>query len=324
MTAIEQRQLGQTDIHISPVAMGCWPIAGMTSVDVNDEDSAATLEAAVDAGINFFDTAYCYGADGESERMIGRVLANRRDQLVIATKGGIAWDAQGQRVQDASPATLRRQCEESLQRLGTDRVELLYLHGPDPDVPVTESAGELKRLCDEGKTRSVGVSNFNVEQLEAFHQVCPITAVQPHFNMLQREIEADILPWCQAHGASAIVYWPLMKGLLAGKLPRDHEFVPGDGRAKYPMFQGDEWQKNQDFVDVLRKLAIEIGRTVSDVVINWTILQPGITAALCGAKRAYQISESAAALTWELTPEQRQRIDQAISDRGPAKGRSAV
>ncbi|WP_417748196.1 aldo/keto reductase [Rosistilla oblonga] len=324
MSATELRPLGQTDIRVSPVAMGCWPIAGMTSLEVNDPDSLATLDAAFDAGINFFDTAYCYGAKGESERLIGRGLGNRRDQIVIATKGGIAWDADGQRVQDASPATLRRQCDESLQRLGTDRVELLYLHGPDPDVPVAESAGELKRLMDAGKTRSVGVSNFNVEQLEEFHAVCPISAVQPHFNMLQQEITHDILPWCEANGASAIIYWPLMKGLLAGKLSRDHQFAPGDGRAKYPMFQGEEWQKNQDFVDALRQLAIEIGRTVSDVVINWTIHHPGITAALCGAKRPYQISETAAALSWRLSADQRARIDQAIADRGPAAGRSAV
>ena len=324
MSATELRPLGQTDIRVSPVAMGCWPIAGMTSLEVNDPDSLATLDAAFDAGINFFDTAYCYGANGESERLIGRGLGNRRDQIMIATKGGIAWDADGQRVQDASPATLRRQCDESLQRLGTDRVELLYLHGPDPDVPVAESAGELKRLMDAGKTRSVGVSNFNVEQLEEFHAVCPISAVQPHFNMLQQEITHDILPWCEANGASAIIYWPLMKGLLAGKLSRDHQFAPGDGRAKYPMFQGEEWQKNQDFVDALRQLAIEIGRTVSDVVINWTIHHPGITAALCGAKRPYQISETAAALSWRLSADQRARIDQAIADRGPAAGRSAV
>ncbi|QDV12347.1 General stress protein 69 [Rosistilla oblonga] len=324
MSATELRPLGQTDIRVSPVAMGCWPIAGMTSLEVNDPDSLATLDAAFDAGINFFDTAYCYGANGESERLIGRGLGNRRDQIVIATKGGIAWDADGQRVQDASPATLRRQCDESLQRLGTDRVELLYLHGPDPDVPVAESAGELKRLMDAGKTRSVGVSNFNVEQLEEFHAVCPLSAVQPHFNMLQQEITHDILPWCEANGASAIIYWPLMKGLLAGKLSRDHQFAPGDGRAKYPMFQGEEWQKNQDFVDALRQLALEIGRTVSDVVINWTIHHPGITAALCGAKRPYQITETAAALSWRLSADQRARIDQAIADRGPAAGRSAV
>lgn len=309
---------------VSPVAMGCWPIAGMTSLNVNQNDSLATLKAAYDHGINFFDTAYCYGANGESERLIGRALGEYRDQIVIATKGGIAWDAQGVRYQDASPATLRRHCEESLDRLGTDRVDLLYLHGPDPKVPVEESAAELKRLMDEGKTRCVGVSNFNVQQLEAFHKVCPIAAVQPHYNMLQREIEQDLLPWCQRHQTSAMVYWPLMKGLLAGKLDRDHQFDAADGRAKYPMFQGEEYQKNQDFVDVLRRIAEGVQRTVADVVINWTIHQPGITAALCGAKRPYQIEESARAMQWKLSDAAMAQIEQAIIERGPAAGKSAV
>lgn len=157
----------------------------MTSLDVNDRDSLSTLEASLDAGINFLDTAYCYGANGESERLISQSLADRRDQVVIATKGGIHWDAAGERVVDGRPETLHRQCDESLQRLNTDHVELLYLHAPDPKVPLAESAGALRELLDAGKTRSVGVSNFSVEQLEQFHAVCPITALQPPYNMLQ-------------------------------------------------------------------------------------------------------------------------------------------
>lgn len=321
---MQRRKIGTTEIEITPVAMGCWPIAGMTSIDVNDRDSLATLSAAVDRGINFFDTAYCYGASGESERLISQALGDRRDEIVIATKGGIHWDENRVRKFDARPETLRRQCDESLQRLGTDRVDLLYLHAPDPEVPVTDSAGELKRLLDEGKTRSVGVSNFNVDQLEAFHNECTISAVQPHYNMLQREIEADILPWCRENQASAIIYWPLMKGLLAGRLARDHVFQPGDGRAKYPMFQGEEWQKNQDFIDSLRKIADELNKTVAQVVVNWTIQQSGITAALCGAKRSYQIEESAGAMTWDLSKADLQRINQAIADRGVPATQGAV
>jgi aryl-alcohol dehydrogenase-like predicted oxidoreductase len=169
---------------------------------------------------------------------------------------------------------------------------------------------------EEGKTRSVGVSNLRLEQLEEFHAVCPIAASQPPYNMLQRQIEKDTLPWCREHGVSVIVYWPLMKGLLAGKLARDHVFPPTDGRAKYPMFQGEEWQKNQDFVDRLREIAREIGKTVAQVVVNWTIHQPGITAALCGAKRVYQIEETVGALGWRLDPEQLKMIGEALNDRG--------
>ena len=202
---MKHRPIGQTDIRVSPVALGCWPIAGMTSLNVTDLDSAATIAACLDLDINFLDTAYCYGPDGESERMIAKVLGDRRDQFVIATKGGVHWDSNGQRVLDARPATLRRECEESLRRLNTDRVELLYLHAPDADTPVAESAGELARLLEEGKTRSVGASNLTVEQLDQFHSVCPLSAYQPPYNMLQRQIEADVLPWCQQRDVSVMV-----------------------------------------------------------------------------------------------------------------------
>jgi len=324
MTASELRPLGRSDIRVSPVALGCWPISGMTSLDVNEADSLATLLAALDAGINFLDTAYAYGAAGESERLIARALGRRRDQVVIATKGGIEWDAAGQRVIDGRPNTLRRQCEESLRRLATDHVELLYLHAPDPNTPLADSAGELGRLQAEGKTRLVGVSNFSLAQLQEFHAVCPLAAFQPPYNMLQRDIECDTLPWCREHGISVCIYWPLMKGLLAGKLPRGHVFQPGDGRAKYPMFQGDEWRKNQDFLDELLLLAAEIGKTVAQIVVNWTIQQPGITAALCGAKRPEQIAETAGAMGWQLSGEQLARIDAALSGRGKAVTKAAV
>jgi aryl-alcohol dehydrogenase-like predicted oxidoreductase len=321
---MQLRRLGNTDIQISPVAMGCWPIAGMTSIEVNDTDSLATLRAAFDAGITFFDTAYCYGADGESERLIARALGEKRDELVIASKGGVHWNADGSRGQDARPETLKRECERSLIRLRTDRVDVLYLHAPDPNVPVTESAGALRQLLEAGKTRAVGASNLSLDQLAAFQAVCPLAAVQPPYNMLQRQIEADILPWCQQHHVSAVVYWPLMKGLLAGRLPRDHVFAPGDGRAKYPMFQGNQWQRNQDFLDELSVIAKSIGRTVAQVVVNWTIRQPGITAALCGAKRAFQIQETAGAMGWQLDDELVARIDAALARRGVPIVRNAI
>jgi aryl-alcohol dehydrogenase-like predicted oxidoreductase len=320
---MELRQLGQTDIRITPIGMGCWPISGITSIDVNEADSLATLEAALDAGINFFDTAYCYGYDGESERMIGRTFAARRDEIVIATKGGIHWE-DGKQCRDGSPATLKRQCEESLRRLKTDRIDLLYLHAPDPNVPLAESAGALRELLDAGKTRSVGLSNASVEQLAEFAAVCPVAAYQPHYNMLQREIETSQLPWCRERGVSVVVYWPLMKGLLAGKLRRDHVFDPRDGRRKYPMFHGDEWLKNQDFLDKLRPIAAESGKSVAELVLNWTIHQPGITAALCGAKRPDQIRANAGGMGWRLSEAQMARIQQALGERGASVSRGAV
>jgi aryl-alcohol dehydrogenase-like predicted oxidoreductase len=317
-------RLGKTHIHVSSVALGTWPMAGMTSLEVNENDSLATITAALEAGINFFDTAYCYGANGESEKLLARALRHCRDEVVIATKGGIHWDTDGKQVSDARPATLRKECEESLRRLNTDWIDLLYLHSPDPQVPIMDSAGELKRLMDEGKTRSAGVSNVSLQQLREFNAVCPLEAYQPRYNMLQRDIEADTLPWCLANGVAVCVYWPLMKGLLTGKFSRDHRFDPRDGRQKYPMYQGEEWQKNQDFLDELRAIAAESGHTVTQLVVNWTIHQPGITSALCGAKRPDQIRETAAAMHWKLSAAQLTRIDQAIKRRGKIISRKPV
>jgi len=318
------RQIGSTDIQVSAVALGCWPIAGMTSPGVNDTDSLATIEACFDEGINFLDTAYSYGTQGESERLIARAVSTCRDKVVIATKGGLHWTDDRKMVKDGRPETLRRECEESLLRLGTDRVELLYLHAPDPEVPVAESAGELARLLEEGKTRSVGVSNVDLDQLEQFAAACPLSAYQPPYNMIQRDIEADVLPWCRENNVSVMVYWPLMKGLLAGKLRRAHKFAEGDSRNKYSQFKGEEWEKNQTLVDELREIAAQTGHTVAQLVVNWTIHQPGITAALCGAKRPDQLRDNAGALGWQLSTEQADAIAAALARRGKPAEMKAV
>lgn len=310
------RPLGRTGLNVSVVTLGCWPIAGLTSPGVTDENSIATIEACFELGINHLDTAHMYGRNGESERLIARALGRRRDEMVLATKGGLLWDASGTRRVDGRPAVLRRQCEESLARLQTDHVELYYLHAPDPTISIRESAGELRRLMEEGKTRAVGVSNVNLAQLQEFAAECPLAAFQPAYNMLQRQIEADTLPWCREHGVSVLVYWPLMKGLLAGKLQRTDTFDSRDSRRKYRMFQGEEWQKNHDLVDRLREIATASGRTVAQLVVAWTVAQPGITAALCGAKRPDQIAETAQAGEVELTEQERVAIDAALLARG--------
>ena len=319
-----RRRLGRTSIQVSPVSMGCWPITGMTSIHVTREQSLLTLQAAWDAGINFFDTAYMYGAHGESEQMIAEVLGPRREDIVIATKAGLEWDDTPQRIYDAKPETIKQRLEESLQRLNTDRVELFYLHAPDPTVPIEDTAGAFAELKQEGKILTAGASNVSYEQLVTFHAVCPVDAIQPPYNMLQRDIESRIVPWCVQRDVSVCVYWPLMKGLLAGKLPRDMKFDPRDGRAKYPMFQGEQWEKNQDLIDDLRPIAEQAGCTVAELVINWTIHQPGITVAIAGAKRPQQITETARAMRWELTAQQRQAIDAALARRGVAESRGAV
>jgi aryl-alcohol dehydrogenase-like predicted oxidoreductase len=264
-----------------------------------------------------------YGAEGESERLIAKALGDRRGEMIIGTKGGFHWGADGSQVHDASPAALRRECEESLRRLDTDRVELYYLHAPDKNVPLAESAGELKRLKDEGKALALGVSNVNLEQLEQFAAECPIAAFQPAYNMLQRDIESDTLPWCREHGVSVLVYWPLMKGLFAGKI-RLEKLHDRDNRRKYPQYQGEELLKNLELVEKLRSIAQDAGHTVVELAINWILRRPGITSAVCGAKRPEQIRENAGGSGWELSDEQLAAIEEALKQRGPAKVRSAV
>lgn len=318
------RDLGTSSIRVSSVALGCWPIAGVSSLDVNPQDSLATLQAALESGVNFFDTAYCYGRKGESETLIGKALGHRRDDLVLATKGGMHFGPEGDIRNDGSPETLKRECEESLRRLGTDRVDLYYLHAPDPDVPIEESAGAIRELVSAGKARAAGASNLTLQQYRDFHSTCPLAAIQPPYNMLMREIEDETVPWCTENGIGICVYWPLMKGLLAGKLPRDHHFDPRDGRAKYPMFQGEEYQRNIDLVDQLRKIAQRSGHTVAQLAVAWTLHQKGITAALCGAKRAWQIEETAVAMSWHLSGDILREVETALRHRGRAVTRSAV
>jgi aryl-alcohol dehydrogenase-like predicted oxidoreductase len=314
------RPLGRSGLQVSSVALGCWPMAGVTTIDVDDAASVATIHAAVEAGINFLDTAYCYGPRGESDRLIARALTERdlRDQVVIAAKGGIHYNVAGQQEQDARPETLRRECDESLRRLRTDRVELFYLHAPDPAVPVAESAGAIAELIAAGKCLAAGASNCSLAQTREFHSVCPLAAVQLPFNMLQRDIEQETIPWCREHGVAVAVYWPLMKGLLAGRMAVDAKLDERDSRRKYPMYQGEEWRKNQEFVDRLRAIADSASKTVAQVVVNWTIHRAGVTSALCGAKRPWQIEETAGAMGWKLDDGQLAAIDAAIHDRGEA------
>lgn len=309
--APQTRPLGQSKLQVTRVAMGCWPIAGITSLGTSKSSSLAALKAGWDAGINFFDTAHVYGYDGESETLVGEALRAERT-AVIATKGGRHW-RDGTQVPDARPETLRRELEESLERLGRSQVELYYLHSPDPQVPIAESAAAIEEFRQSGLIQAAGFSNGSLQQTIEFHRVCRLDAVQPRYNMLQREAERDLIPWCQSQGVAVVAYWPLMKGLLAGHLARDHKFDPRDSRLKYEIFQGDQWERNQDLLDELRLIAAELGRSVAQLVLNWTTQRAGVTVALAGAKRPEQIRDNAGALAWQLNSAEVRTIDAAIS-----------
>jgi len=325
------RFLGSSSVAVGPLGLGCWPLAGMTRDGVTREAAVATVGAAIDSGVTHLDTAYCYGEHGESERAIREALSGRRrEDVVIAGKCGIHWEPDREKspprrqVVDGRPGRIRAQVEETLDRLGTDRLDLLYLHAPDPAVPIEESAGELKRVLEAGKARAIGLSNASAANLSRFAAACPLVACQMQFNMLQREIEAEVLPWCLAHGVAMVVYWPLMKGLLAGQMRRGQTFPTSDSRHKYPIFNGPEFDRNLDFVDALRPVAARLGCELPDLVLAWTAEQPGITSVLFGATSPEQVRENAAAMRCELDAEARQAIHAAIRARGPVAGRQAV
>ena len=328
------RPLGSSPISVGPLGLGCWPLAGMTRAGVTREAAVATVRAAIDAGITHLDTAYCYGEQGESERAIREALAAvgpaARDAVVIAGKCGIHWAADASRdpprrqVLDGRPERIRAEVVESLARLGTDRLDLLYLHAPDPTIPIEDSAGEIRRLLEAGKARAIGLSNAKLDDLERFSAVCPLAACQMHFNMLQREIEREILPWCLRRGVAMVVYWPLMKGLLAGTMHKGQVFPTSDSRHKYPMFKGEEFARNLDFADALRPIAARLGVALPDLVLAWTAEQPGITSVLFGATSPEQVAENARALACDLDTESRQAIAAAITARGQVASGRAV
>lgn len=319
------RAVGRSGLEVGPLGLGCWPLSGMTRSGITPAAAVATVAAALDAGIVHLDTAYCYGEEGESEQAIARaIVGRRRANAVIASKCGIHWEPGRKQCVDGRPERIREEIEVSLTRLGTDHVDLLYLHAPDPTIPIEESAGALAQLLAAGKTRAVGVSNVSLAQLQRFTAACPLAACQMHFNMLQREISAEIMPWCHSHGVAMFVYWPLMKGLLAGRMPRDLVFPTTDSRHKYPMFTGEEFQRNLDFVDALRPVAMRLGCELPDLVLAWTAEQPGITCVLFGATSPEQVQTNARALLCELDDDARRAIALAIRDRGPVASRRAV
>lgn len=279
----------------SPVILGLWPIAGVTSVGVTDEQSRRTIAAALDCGVNTFDTAFSYGYHGESDRLLGEMIAGRRDEVVVIGKVGQRWTADRRRQIDGTPESLIADAEASLARIGIDRFDLLMLHSVDPRVDIRISADAIAGLQRRGLADRTGVCNVDLHQLQRFAEAAHPEAVQWPLNMLQREILDGRLPWCQTEGVAVLVYWTLMKGILAGRIGRHHRFAAGDSRPGYEIYQGEARARTHRIVDSLQQLAAACGRTVSQLSIGWALSQPGITAALVGAKRPEQIRETAAA-----------------------------
>lgn len=311
---MEFAQLGSLDMQVSRVALGTWAIGGWLWGGTDVEDSIRTIHEALDMGITTIDTAPVYGF-GLAEEILAEALARRsvpRDRVIIATKAGMEWDEQENVRRNSRPERIRQEIEDSLRRLRTDYIDLYQIHWPDPDTPIEETAAVLKELYEQGKIRAIGVSNFTVEQMERWRSVAPLHSCQPRYNMLERQIEADLLPYCRRHGIAVLAYSPLARGLLTGKYGLDAQFPSGDSRAQDPRFQPDALRRHLKVVEGLRAIAEELGRTVAQVAFRWVLDQPGITVGLWGARRPGQITEAAGAVGWRLSDEQLARIDSLL------------
>ncbi len=313
MTLPTHRTIGNSSLSVSPIGFGCWPITGISSLNVTPQDSLRTLEQAFDSGINFYDTAYSYGYAGEADHLLSQAFANRWNQIVLASKVGSHYDHRT-RVVDGRPKVLLAQAEEIIQRLRIDAIDLMYLHQPDPNVPIEDSAGAISQMVARGWVRYAGVSNVDLIQLKQFESECPVIAVQIPFNMLQQENWIELRDYCVQNKISGVCYWALMKGLLAGKMQRDHQFAPDDRRLSYPIYQGQAWQRSQDLLDRLRNLSQEIGSTVAQLVVAWTLSQPGMDIALLGAKRPDQIQETARSMWCPINASILSQIDKWIAE----------
>ena len=277
------------------VIFGLWPIAGITTIGVGRRDARATIAAAIEAGITTFDSAFSYGYDGESDRLIGEFLRADRDSLHIIGKVGQRWTNDRSRVVDATPETLTRDAETSLQRMGIDQFDLLMLHSPDPQVPLEISAGAIDKLKQRGLCRQTGLCNATVAQRRQFSSAADCEAIQCPLNLLQQDALGDRIPDAQSIGCGVQVYWTLMKGLLAGKISRDHVFDERDSRPNYPIFQGSARERAHRIVDQMRDIGQQADLTPAQLSIGWALAQPGVSAALVGGHRPEQIRETASA-----------------------------
>ena len=330
---MEYRRLGSSDVKVSVVtlgtwAVGAWAIGGWMWGGQDESDALAAIAKAVDLGVTTIDTAAIYGY-GYSEEVVGKAVAGKRDKVQLLTKYGLRWDSdEGTHYFDwTDPATGTKQiyrnarkesviyeCEQSLKRLGTDYIDVYQCHWRDKSTPIAETMEAIDQLLEAGKIRAAGVSNFSVEDMAAANKVVPLASSQPPYSMVNRPAEADIIPWCQANDVGVIVYSPLQRGLLTGKITPGYKFNEGDHRRSDPFFQPDTVRKVNAFLDEIRPIAEAHDATLAQLVISWTIARPGITAALVGARNAKQAEENAKAAEVKLTAQETRQIDELLDD----------
>lgn len=313
MSTMETIQIGTSGITASRIALGTWAIGGWMWGGTDVDESIGTIRSAVERGIRLIDTAPVYGF-GRSEEIVGTALSQGlRDRTVIATKVGLEW-RNGRVWRNSSPARIRMEAEASLRRLRTDYIDLYQVHWPDPLVPIQETAEALARLLAEGKIRAIGVSNFSSAQMAQFQEAAPIHAVQPPYNLFEREAESDILPYAGLHGITVLCYGALCRGLLTGKISRDTEFKGDDLRRNDPKFKEPRFSQYLAAVAALDRYVHErYGKSVLALAVRW-LLDQGDTIALWGARHPAQLDQVDDATGWQLDDEAKRRIDEILRE----------
>ncbi len=316
------RALGSSEVSVSPVIFGAWAIGGWMWGGADEADSIAAIRASIDSGATTIDTAAIYGL-GDSEEVVGKAIRGLRDQVQIATKCGMRWDSDegadpwaskdqsGRDVvirKNSRPESVVYELEQSLKRLGTDFIDLYQVHWPDSTTPVEETMAALVKLKDQGKIRAIGVSNYDVSWMRRAQAVAPLASLQPPYSLIQRKIEPEILPFCRENGIGVIVYSPLERGLLAGTVGPDRVFPEGDHRATHRFFTVVNRERVLQSLKRVRPIAERHGVSLAQVAINWTIQEPGVTAALVGARTAEQARHNAEAMRFALTAEERAEV----------------
>jgi len=301
-------EIAGTSLKVSPVAIGTWAIGGWMWGGTDEAESVATIRAAFEHGINLIDTAPVYGF-GRSEEIVGKAIAGGRlrSDVLVATKAGLQWD--GERVsRNASRARIMREVDDSLRRLRTDYIDIYQVHWPDPLVMVEETAEAMLTLLKQGKIRAIGVSNFSVRQMERFRRVAPLHVLQPPYNLFERGIEADLLPYCRENKIAMLGYGALCRGLLSGRMRADTVFDGDDLRRSDPKFIGPRFTQYLAAVARLDRLAQRFGKRVIHLAVRW-MLDQGITTALWGARHPSQLQPVDEVVGWSLDPSAKAEID---------------
>jgi aryl-alcohol dehydrogenase-like predicted oxidoreductase len=325
---MDRRQLGRTDLHISPIGFGAWAAGGGNWLfGWGAQDDQQTIEAihrAVNLGINWIDTAAVYGL-GHSEEVVRRAVEtlDPASRPYVFTKCSLTWDEQGTIEHRLRPDSIRWEAEASLTRLGVDQIDLYQIHWPkwptsdpgwDPG-SYEEAWATLAELVREGKLRHIGVSNFNAEQLARIEAIHPVASLQPPYSVLRRDIEAEVLPWCQQHNVGVIVYSPMMSGLLTGSMTRERiaAMPRDDWRRASPNFREPALTRNLRIADRLREIGAKHGRSPGETAIAWTLKHPAITGAIVGARSAAQVEGFIGAAAFRLTDDEIDEIERFVA-----------